>query len=210
MAFACPPDCGHCCSHLERAPEPGDDDFRAILREQGIYHCADGARSGLALSPAEADALRARASERGIALKLHPRTYLLETRRRMAVVLDWHMPASSCPFLVDLRCTAYEVRPLVCRAFPVITLGRGASGLAKDCPKMPVARTQLRAETRARRAIEEAHAALDEAGWAALGEPGARYAKGLSPREAAARLERYRIASPEGSSSRARATSSTR
>lgn len=193
MAFACPPDCGYCCTHLEREPEPGADEFRAILREQGVYHCTDATRVGLALSNAEAAALRDEATRRRMPLKLHPRTYLLETRRRLAVVLDWHMPYVSCPFYADFKCTAYAQRPLVCRAYPVLTIGKG--GLAPECPKMPVANVELRAERKVRRAIDEAHARVDEQAWLAM-ERG-RFAKGLPIAEAARRLRRYRIVALE-------------
>lgn len=193
MAFACPPDCGYCCTHLEREPAPGAEEFSELLREQGVYSCRDGARVGLSLSNAEAAALVAEAERRGMRLALHPRTYLLETRRRLAVVLDWHMPYASCPFYADFRCTVYAARPLVCRAYPVLGLGRG--GLAPECPKMPVANVQLRAERKVRRAIDEAHARVDADAWRAM-ERG-RFAKGLAAREAAERVKRYRVISLE-------------
>lgn len=188
MAFACPPDCGHCCTHLEREPEPGAAEFQAVLRVQGVYSCDDGMRVGLSLSNAEASALLDEASRRGMRVAMHPRTYLIETRRRAAVVLDWHMPSVVCPFYADFRCTVYERRPLVCRAYPVLQIGK--RGLAPECPKMPVPAAELRAERRVRRAIDEAHARVDEDAWRAM-ERG-RFAKGLSAREAARRLERYR------------------
>lgn len=189
MAFACPPDCGHCCTHLEREPEADVEEFRALLREEGVYHCGDGARVGLALSNAEADALRAEAARRAMPLSLHPRTYLLETRRRLAVVLDWHMPYASCPFYADFRCTAYELRPLVCRAYPVLRIGRGS--LAPECPKTPAPATQLRAERSARRAIDEAQTRIDQAVWDLLARR--RFARGLTAAQAEGRLGRYRL-----------------
>jgi Fe-S-cluster containining protein len=204
LAFACPPDCGHCCTHLERDEIPGDAEFRDALREHGVYHCTDAARVGLSLSNAEAAALRAEAARRKMRVDIHPRTYLLDARRRAAVVLDWHMPYVSCPFYADFKCTAYDVRPLVCRAYPVLGLGKGS--LAPECPKMPVPGTQLRSERAARRGIEEAHAKLDELGWLLLDAPGARFAKGLAPREARARAKRYRVVAAEEYAS-ARATS---
>ena len=188
MAFACPSDCGHCCTHLERGPDPAAEAFRAVLREQGVYHCADAARGGLALSNAEAEALRAEAERRGLPVKLHPRTYLLETRRRLVVVVDWHLAHASCPFYADFRCTAYELRPLVCRAYPVLRIGPG--GLAPECPKMPLPAAHLRVERTMRRAIDEAHARLDADAWRAM-ERG-RFVKGLDAREAASRARRYR------------------
>ena len=188
LAFACPPDCGHCCTHLQREPEPGVAAFRAQLRRHGVYHCADAASGGLSLASAEADALREEAAARGMRLRLHPRTYLLETRRRLAVVLDWHMPDASCPFYADYRCTVYERRPLVCRAYPVML----ASPLvfAPACPKAPALAAEVRAEKRARRALDDAHARVDADAWRAM-ERG-RFAKGLPAREAAARMRRYR------------------
>lgn len=166
-----------------------------MLREHGVYGCTDGLRLGLSLSNAEAAALQAAASARRMKLDLHPRTWLLETRRRAAVVLDWHMPDKVCPFYADFRCGVYDARPLVCRAYPVLQIGK--RGLASECPKMPVPGTALRAERKVRRTIEEAHAKLDEIGWRLLDAPGARFAKGLTPREAEARLARARIVTPE-------------
>lgn len=209
VAFACPPDCGHCCTHLEREPAPGDDEFRAILRDEGIYHCPDSQRVGLSLSNAEAAVLRAAAKERGMRVDIHPRTYLLETRRRVAVVLAWHMPNVSCAFYADYKCTAYEVRPMQCRAFPVIGLGRGPDVLAPDCPKMPIPLVQLRAERKARDAMERAHAKLDELGWLLLARPDARYVKGLTPREAKKRLDHYRVVAAEEWASTPRTSSTT-
>lgn len=205
-AFACPPDCGHCCSHLEREAVPGDDEFRTILREHGVYHCADSARSGLSLSNEEAARLRERAAARGMRVRMHPRTYLIESRRRVAVVLDWHLPYASCPFLDGSICTVYDARPLVCRAYPVMLASPLA--FAPECPKAPAPRIALKAELVARRAIDRAHAALDARASDVLATPGARFAQGLAPREAAARLRRYRQTTPEGFLS-ARETSST-
>lgn len=188
MAFACPSDCGHCCTHLEREPDPGADEFRDILREQGIYHCGDGARRGLSLSNAEAATLRDEARRSGVRARLHPRTYLLETRRRLAVVLDWHLAHASCPFYAGDGCSVYAQRPLVCRAYPVMLAG--PLTFAPECPKAPAPRADVRAELRARRAIDRAHALVDASAWDAM-ERG-RFAKALSTREAAERLRRYR------------------
>ncbi|MEA3201377.1 MAG: putative zinc- or iron-chelating domain [Thermoplasmata archaeon] len=192
MAFQCPPDCGWCCTHLtrqvprEEARATGA--FRAALREMGVYHCRDAVTTGLSLSNAEADALRRRAAERRMRLPLHPRTYLLETRRRLAVVLDWHLSREVCPFYADYQCTVYEDRPLVCRAFPVMVAS--PMSLAPACPKVPAPASAMRVELRARRAIDRAHASLDETAMRALA--GGRFAEGLAPAEAARRLRRYR------------------
>lgn len=210
-AFQCPPDCGWCCTHLERKPDRAQArataDWRRMLRGLGVYHCRDAVTVGLSLSNAEADALRGEAEARGMRVRLHPRTYLLETRRREAVVLDWHFPHVSCPFYADFKCTAYDKRPLVCRAYPVLAPAP-AWRLAPECPKAaPTAEAAaagtlrlgafLRGENRARHAVEKASAALDDVAFRVLETPGARFAVGLPADEAARRAARYRLVAPE-------------
>jgi Fe-S-cluster containining protein len=188
MGFACPPDCGYCCTHLHRDVPTDEaaatDDFRAVLREQGVYHCDDAVTTGLSLSNAEA------ARFRELGADIHPRTFLLETKKRLIVTLDWHMPESVCPFYQSYQCTVYDDRPLVCRAYPVMQIGRSTTKLAPECPKMPVPASQLLAERKVRRVIDEAHASLDETALRALslGE----FAMGIDPEDALARASRYR------------------
>lgn len=193
-AFACPPDCGWCCTHLHREV-PREEaratrEFRALLRGEGVYHCSDAVTTGLSLSNAEAAPLRA--DPRGATI--HPRTFLLETRRRVAVVLDWHLPHAVCPFYADHKCTVYDKRPLPCRAYPVM-LSTPALKLAPECPKVPAPRSSLRIEVKARNAIERAHAALDEEAMRVLSA--GRFARGLSAADARERLGRYHIMAPD-------------
>lgn len=208
--FACPSDCGHCCTHLRRdfpiAERQAAHEFRKVMRGLGVYTCHDGVRTGLALSPDEAARLREEADRRGLAIDLHPRTFLLETRRRLAVVLEWHLAHESCPFYADFRCTAYDARPLLCRAYPV--LGPAPRWVvAPECPKTGETLALRKAgavklgaylgdENRARREVESRHAELDEATMRLLDTPGARFATGLDMRESWRRLERYRVVSP--------------
>lgn len=197
MSFACPPDCGWCCTHLERQPSPierrADREYKGLLRGEGVYGCADGPYRGLSLSPQEAAALRD--DPRGRAI--HPRTWLLETRRRLAVVLDWHMPSASCPFHADGRCTVYDRRPLVCRAYPVM-FAAPSWKLAPECPLTAPTLAAgglgraLRVESTARRAIETRAVQLDERTMALLSRKDLRFARGLSRDEASARLARYK------------------
>jgi Fe-S-cluster containining protein len=191
VPFACPPDCGWCCTHLTREKPAEDAEFRDVLREEGVYSCRDALGMGLSLSNDEAASLIAEAARRGLRADVHPRTFLLETRRRLAVVLDWHLAHASCPFYADYKCTAYDLRPLVCRAYPVMLAAPRALMLAPECPKMPVPRAALRVEVRARKAIDQAHALLDQRAFEAMAR--GRFAKGLPAREAAARARRYRV-----------------
>lgn len=205
--FACPPDCGYCCTHLHRevAPEEAEATtmFRDALRDLGVYGCADAVTTGLALSNAEATALRAEATRRGMTVDIHPRTYLLDGARRAAVTLDWHMPYVSCPFYADFKCTAYEARPLVCRAYPVLSPSPRWR-LAPECPKVEPtlasgARlgTFLKVEAAARRDVERANTAHDVIAQRLLDHPAARFSKALPPREVSERLARYKLVTAE-------------
>ncbi len=208
-AFACPPDCGWCCTHLSReatsTEQAGERAFRAELARLGVYGCTDAPRSGLALAPGEAAGLRDEAARRDLSVDIHPRTWLLDGRRRAAVVLEYHMPHESCRFYADFRCTAYALRPAVCRAFPVLAPAPEWR-LAPACPLVPAVvsgaalgrvrlGTFLRGENAVRRAVERRHAALDEAAMRLLDVPG--FVKGLRPAEARARLRRYRHVTAE-------------
>lgn len=204
--FACPPDCGWCCTHLTREERPGEAEFRDALREEGVYHCRDAIGLGLSLAPTEAAALQAEAASRGLRVDIHPRTFLLESRRRLAVVLDWHMPYEACPFYASYQCTAYELRPLVCRAYPVMA-GAPAWQLAPACPKSEPATAAralgnvrfgsfLKVESVARRAIDEQAATADDVAMTLLASPRHRFARGLAPAEAARRAARWRTVAP--------------
>lgn len=218
MPMSCPPDCGWCCTHLvkprPRAQAEAEAAFVDELRAHGVYRCDDAPDTGLSLTNAEASRLLARAKERRVKADIHPRTFLLDTRRRRTVVVDWHLAHASCPFYEDFRCTVYDDRPLPCRAYPVYGLGPRWI-LAPECPRVEAeawgreSRKRFFAvEAEARKALEAQHAALDEA-FALTMRDDLRFATGLSRREALARARRYRIVPMEEVVRRTPATSST-
>lgn len=201
-AFACPPDCGYCCTHLTRDKPDADVEFREMLRDEGVYSCRDALGMGLSLSNEEAAALVAEAARRKLRADIHPRTFLLETRRRLVVPLDWHLPHVACPFYAGYKCTAYDKRPLVCRAFPVLAPSP-AWRLAPQCPLSEPTRasgarlgTLLRVESAARRALDREHARLDEIASSLTARADLRFAIGLTRAEANERARRYRVATP--------------
>lgn len=191
-AFACPNDCGWCCTHLTRDEAPGEAEFRDVLRDEGVYACGHKP-NGLSVSNAEAAPLIAEAKRRKLRAEIHPRTFMLETRRRLAVVLDWHVAHDSCPFYANYKCTAYELRPLVCRAFPVMIAT--PLSFSPNCPKTPAPRGAVKLELRARKAVDQTHALLDEQALQATMR--GKFAKGLSQREAKEKLGRYRVVALE-------------
>lgn len=210
-AFSCPPDCGWCCTHLERGQ--GDEeraaaaDFHDAMRALGVYTCGDDMTRGLSLSNDEARALHGVAQARGLRADIHPRTFLLETRRRLVVTLDWHLAHASCPFYADYKCTAYEARPLVCRAYPLMVPSPKWS-LAPECPRAaPTMEARaagalrlgsfLRVESRARRELDAAHARLDDAAMRLLDRPELRFARGWAAARAHERATTWRAVAPE-------------
>lgn len=210
-AFQCPSDCGRCCTDLKRIAgddeQAADAEFRDALREMGVYACADADDGGLSLSSEEAAALRAEAQARGMRIDLHPRTYMLDDKTQEAIVIDWHLAHASCPFYEHLRgCTAYEVRPLVCRAFPVLSPAPRWR-LAPSCPLTePTQEAKasgeirfgsfLRGENQARRRLDDALATLDETAQRILDDPTRSFACGLDTQESARRLAAYRVTAP--------------
>ena len=201
--MSCPPDCGWCCTHLVKPREPeraaAERDFLDELATHGVYRCRDLPHTGLSLTNAEAASLRAVAEQRGVRADIHPRTFLIETRRRWTVVVDWHLAHASCPFYADFKCTVYEQRPLPCRAFPVLGAAP-AWVLGPECPRVEerawervdVTRGSFfRAEAKARRALDKASAAFDEA-FSLTARKEFRFAEGLEAVDAARRARRYR------------------
>jgi len=189
--FACPSDCAKCCRlQPERTPEAAAEEraFIDAMAEMGVYTCEDGP-NGLVVSPPEAARLKAVAKSRGLRLKLHPRTFLLDARARRVVVVAWHLAHAPCTFLDGFRCTVYDDRPLVCRAFPVSSPAPWR--LAPLCPEGPPARAKQRTglasfpvyfggEAAARRALDAEDAAREARALALLDDPRARFRAGLS------------------------------
>lgn len=202
----CPPDCGWCCTHLvkPRSPEKAraEAEFLDELRSHGVYRCSDKSDTGLSITNAEAARLVAIAKERGTKADIHPRTFLLETKKRWTVVVDWHLAHASCPFYADFKCTVYEARPLPCRAYPVLAPGP-RWGLAPECPRVADeawGRSPRKAyfadEAAIRRELDLQHAALDDA-FQLTARPGMRFAMGLTRREALATAKRYKTVAAE-------------
>lgn len=201
----CPPDCGWCCTHLvkPRTPEraAAEADFLDELRAHGVYRCGDKPDTGLSVTNAEAARLLAIAKQRGAKADIHPRTFLLETRKRWTVVVDWHLAHASCPFYADFKCTVYEARPLPCRAYPVFAPGPRWV-LAPECPRVEgeawgrSKKAYFEDEARIRRELDLQHASLDDA-FALTARADLRFATGLARREALAKAKRYRVVAME-------------
>lgn len=76
---------------------------------------------GLTLFDFEAEILKKKAKK--IALSLKPVNFIADKVSKKAIVLLWSIENKECPFLDKKECIIYENRPLVCRAFPVVSTG---------------------------------------------------------------------------------------
>lgn len=78
---------------------------------------------GLILFDFEAEILRRKAREKKLALSLKPVNFVPDKNSKKAIVIFWRMENRECPFLEKDECVIYGERPLVCRAFPVVSTG---------------------------------------------------------------------------------------
>ena len=70
--------------------------------------------------------LKERAGEHDIEFRPIPLLYIIDEITNNVVVLCWTMDHIACPFLShddkNPRCIVHDVKPLICRAFPVVRL----------------------------------------------------------------------------------------
>jgi len=78
---------------------------------------------GLTLFDFEAEILKKKAKKEKISLSLKPVNFIADKVSKKAIVLLWNIENKECPFLDKKQCIIYENRPLVCRAFPVVSTG---------------------------------------------------------------------------------------
>lgn len=147
-AFACTL-CGKCCLNLQERAEPAwpaafDRNARA-----GFYGLPT--KAGLQVWSWEKRRMERAARERGVPIAFEPSLVVLDDKAQEAVVLVWELATMACPLHVTadpagfappvrptpegklVLCGAYEDRPAVCRAYPVLLRGEAAAWSAR-CP----------------------------------------------------------------------------
>jgi Fe-S-cluster containining protein len=96
MKFECKK-CGHCCRFLQTG---------------GNVNC-------LPVWEWELEKLRGLAEQKNIILNLKPVDLVLDKRSGLTFCIHYWLDAP-CPFLIDNKCSIYEDRPLICKAFPMV------------------------------------------------------------------------------------------
>jgi len=145
-AFACTL-CGKCCLNLEERDAPAWPDSFDTLAPFGLYGLPT--RAGLPVWSWERGRMMDAAERRGVPIAFVPSLVAID--REQVIVLVWELATRACPLHVSriasefpppvrpredgtvVLCGAYEERPAVCRAYPVLIRGTAAAWSAK-CP----------------------------------------------------------------------------
>jgi len=141
-SFACR-HCVRCCTatYSLRDVEEGLQYRSArekMARTTGLCWDAPDDRLCLLLFNDEVKHLQDYAIRHGISFHPVPLLYALDDNTGGAVVLCWTLDHATCPFLTEEtegpRCAVHAVKPLVCRAFPVVRReGQNTYALSELC-----------------------------------------------------------------------------
>lgn len=121
LSFACT-ECARCCSSLVDKKAIGLPANADTLAEGGFY--ALPRMGGLQLWSWERRRLLAAAAAMGQPLHFEPALGVVDETRGTFVTLIWELVADACPMLRGKHCGAYEARPTICRAYPLLVQGR--------------------------------------------------------------------------------------
>jgi Fe-S-cluster containining protein len=87
----------------------------------------DDASFGMVVLDFEAKTLRKKSKELNIDFKLEPSVSFSDKKSQKELVVSYKFEYETCPFYQN-KCLIYEDRPLLCRAFPLITAGIHSDG----------------------------------------------------------------------------------
>jgi len=131
--------CGICCTNI--GGRFSDSEIRRIekgfreLEKLGIYLAISPKDFSIPLFPEEVKTLLRLSKELKIDFHPLPKLFLVDSKSKSCIVVEWDLGAGSCPFYdIEKGCLVYENRPLACRSFPVI-LGLDGYELLKLCPQ---------------------------------------------------------------------------
>jgi len=91
-----------------------------IYKSKGIIYLYPFSQFGLPFKPDEVKKFEKIAKEKKVKCSFRPLKVVIKDGKPIAI--DYFLDMDACPFLVDNKCTIYENRFSVCRAFPDINL----------------------------------------------------------------------------------------
>jgi Fe-S-cluster containining protein len=83
---------------------------------------------GVRLFDFEAERIRKLALEKKISARIVPSLTIADKKSRRELAIMYKFEHTECPFYSESGCRIYDERPLLCRAFPIITSGRYSDG----------------------------------------------------------------------------------
>jgi len=114
--------CGKCCQHFFPNAE-GQPPITMRDGAMNIYFTPPGEEC-VPLLPWEAGKLKAHAKQLGIPVNITPNIGFPSRRAKAVYIVEYVLKHSVCPFLdSNNKCSAYDVRPLVCQSFPIVDTG---------------------------------------------------------------------------------------
>lgn len=130
--------CGRCCLNL-RSPDAGYDEKRKRGLKEGVYYLIKNRENSIKLFEWEKRSLESTAEKNGLEMRTKPYFVLLDKDSKTFFSPLWILDHDQCPFLAkDERCACkiYKERPLICRAFPVLSSGlsNSVARVSSLCP----------------------------------------------------------------------------
>ena len=93
---------------------------------------------GIRLFDFEAKRIKDKAKELAVKASIVPSLIIGDNNSKKELVALYKFNHKDCPFLANNKCLVYEIRPLMCRAFPIITSGRKDGYVVRSemCPEV--------------------------------------------------------------------------
>jgi len=118
--------CGECCYIRENKniTKKEEDSFKNYLfRHYGIIYLADLSEITISLIPEEKDRLENEAKKRNLELAIKPKRAIYDKKEDRLIILDYFIDHDICPFfdIKSKNCTVYDIRPTICRSYPLTT-----------------------------------------------------------------------------------------
>lgn len=120
MKFKCT-NCGKCCSHIRGNLSSEDISY---IKEIGygklpIVHLMPPSENSFPIWPFEYERIKEYCDSNGVLVDIIPGKAVFDLISNKTIVISYFLPHDSCPFHKDNRCIIYDVRPKVCRFFPM-------------------------------------------------------------------------------------------
>ena len=130
--------CGVCCANIRQKIESDDSDFikANLFGNSPIVQLVSVEDMSLPIWPWEAEILRKKAEELKVKADIKPFRTVFDINKNKSLILSYFIDHDLCPFLKENQCIVYNHRPLVCRQFPIQTIGLEKSPVFAKCPAL--------------------------------------------------------------------------